>query len=1166
MKTKQVKRILSVTLVMAIMFSIAIPVCAAESSYQIYDAQDLYNIRNDLDAEYYLMNDIDISCYENWTPIDDFTGTFDGQNHTITGLKINSQITNTDETKYYCIGLFAYMEGTVKNVGISGSITVDINKDSFIDAAVGGLMGTNLCGTVENCYSTVDVKLTAVSAKSYTVACVGSLMGTNNEALVNNCYATGDVTVDMQSLASDKVSDGIAGGLVGNNPDSAIINSYATGNVSSTVKSVEGHANNHVGGLVGNSLDSKVVGCYATGNAEAYSDGVLSSYAVIGGLAGDVTGTLSNSYANGNVIAKSVANGTDGQSNLDAGGLAGRLYSGDIENCYATGDVTANGESKEKDAYVRAGGLVGTGTSISRSYATGNVAGEASGVTYGIAYIDAISGTANGLLLACYYNTDTTDAECDYATGLSTTEMKKASSYKAFFFDIVWGIDEAINNGYPYLLKQEVNFPVERITLDTEYVEIIQDETLSLKASFTPSYAINKKLVWTSSDPTVATVENGVVTGVSGGEAVITAISVDNEDASAYCRVVVKEKKYISTAADLDNIRNEPNGIYYLNNDIDLSDIENWITIEEFGGVLDGQGHKITGFNVDITVDNAEDTEYADFEAGLFNFTLSTAEIRNLSIEGNINVNINRGGASFVCVGSLVASNMGLIENCSAAVDMNVVVKSILDMPNVVAGGIAGNHDMEAIVVNCSSSGNIEATLLSKDMGAHGVVGGLFGFCMRSVIENCYATGTVTLSCNGALDVNGNVGGLIGNLQECSVVNSYATGDVWAEFTSGTNNARGYVGGLFGDGMAFDEESGINVIENCYAQGDVEVTAEGSGANVYTGGFAGSVYKMTVTDSCASGNVTASAVDKGVVARNHSGGFIGATSGAFIFNSYATGKVDIKTIATGTAMAENVLGGFIGDNSDTVVKKCYAKGDVTSVCEAELTALTNAGGFAGITSHKTVENSFATGNVDVNISGESAEISQGGFYGAIYTNETINCYSNGRVTNSGEGIARSFVNGFAGFSSLDCIAENCYYNNDNAKAEDAYAKPLTDEEMRTASCFDGFDFFDVWEINPEFNGGYPCHIAEHFIAEQPVITLDAVDATLRFDGTYETQAAKALVAFYNGGRLVLMGVVDIEIKAGEVHIHIPLEVKEYDEYKLMVWKDAGDINPLTPTI
>ena len=63
------------------------------SPYQITNATQLNEIRNDLSAHYVLHNDIDMSSISNWIPIGDadakFSGTIDGNNYTIENLKIN---------------------------------------------------------------------------------------------------------------------------------------------------------------------------------------------------------------------------------------------------------------------------------------------------------------------------------------------------------------------------------------------------------------------------------------------------------------------------------------------------------------------------------------------------------------------------------------------------------------------------------------------------------------------------------------------------------------------------------------------------------------------------------------------------------------------------------------------------------------------------------------------------------------------------------------------------------------------------------------------------------------------------------------------------------------------------------------------------------------------
>lgn len=64
-------------------------------------------------------------------------------------------------------------------------------------------------------------------------------------------------------------------------------------------------------------------------------------------------------------------------------------------------------------------------------------------------------------------------------------------------------------------------------------------KTATLTAIVSPSDATNKSLTWTSSNPSVATVANGVVTAVGGGTAIITAKANDGSNCSADCTVTV---------------------------------------------------------------------------------------------------------------------------------------------------------------------------------------------------------------------------------------------------------------------------------------------------------------------------------------------------------------------------------------------------------------------------------------------------------------------------------------------------------------------------------------------------------------------------------------------------------------------------------------------------
>lgn len=80
---------------------------------------------------------------------------------------------------------------------------------------------------------------------------------------------------------------------------------------------------------------------------------------------------------------------------------------------------------------------------------------------------------------------------------------------------------------------------VEEIVLSDSALTLYVNETHQLIAEVLPDDATNKELLWESSEPTIASVEDGLVTAISAGEAIITASSVSNPDIKAECVVTV---------------------------------------------------------------------------------------------------------------------------------------------------------------------------------------------------------------------------------------------------------------------------------------------------------------------------------------------------------------------------------------------------------------------------------------------------------------------------------------------------------------------------------------------------------------------------------------------------------------------------------------------------
>lgn len=84
--------------------------------------------------------------------------------------------------------------------------------------------------------------------------------------------------------------------------------------------------------------------------------------------------------------------------------------------------------------------------------------------------------------------------------------------------------------------------PVEvtEVKLDKTEQELVEGDTETITATVSPDNASNKTVTWTSSDPAVATVDNGKVTAVKAGEATITAKAGEK---TAECKVTVKAKE-----------------------------------------------------------------------------------------------------------------------------------------------------------------------------------------------------------------------------------------------------------------------------------------------------------------------------------------------------------------------------------------------------------------------------------------------------------------------------------------------------------------------------------------------------------------------------------------------------------------------------------------------
>ena len=197
------------------------------------------------------------SDFITWTPIADwmgnrttqYSGTFDGNNKTVSGLYFNGDST--------CIGLFGSSEsdGNIKNVGV---------VDSYFKGNdhVGGVCGNN-AGTITNCYNAGN--LTAIESS----ATVGGICGYNNGGTIANCYNTGTVTA-TGSVAS-------VGGVCGCSI-APISNCYNIGTVTATSSGAD------ISGICGYNF-GPVKNCYYLADTEDENGGKTAAQFASGEIA-----------------------------------------------------------------------------------------------------------------------------------------------------------------------------------------------------------------------------------------------------------------------------------------------------------------------------------------------------------------------------------------------------------------------------------------------------------------------------------------------------------------------------------------------------------------------------------------------------------------------------------------------------------------------------------------------------------------------------------------------------------------------------------------------------------------------------------------------------------------------------------------------------------------
>ncbi len=832
----------------------------------------------------------------------EFTGTLNGNNHTISDLYIyNTGVNN--------LGLFGVMDtgSSISNVGL---VNLNITGNDY----VGGLVGSAIQGTISNCYASGKV--------SGVTQMIGGLVGHNIQGTISNCFSTVDVEGNINS-----------GGLVGYNQGGLIENSYFDGDLV---------GRSAMGGVAGYNWQGSVITSYATGTITGTHDN-------IGGLVGyNSAGAVNDCYA---LVDVTSATTLDGQF---IGGLVG-YNTAWINSSYATGSVIGG---------ANLGGFLGSnaGTvmdsfwdTASSAMATGIESGNTSGAT-GLTTAQAMTETTytgsgwdftndwwmiegeTRPFLRMEYNTRITnshelqlmamDTTADYELGndvqmdiLDAAQMwgTNASNGGKGFLPIAPDTDsgtvdfqgtsfDSTFQGQGYSITGlYINRPAEDYQGLFGAIGVLGDVTdVSVSGDVTgrDSVGMLAGAKWNFGNVEFCS-SHGVVSGVTDTGGLIGSLSGPIADCWSSCDVTGSGINTGGLTGNSDNTITRCNA---------TGDVTG--AGSRTGGLIGYSKASVTNSFTSSTVSGSS------FVGGLVGQMLAGGQLSNCDAYGDITgLAGNVGGVVGATNGDvIICNNWGYVNN------------TLFSTYRV--GGIVGISD-GGTIFNCVNNGMIDSN--------GGMTGGIVGEMLGGSVSYSY-------NYNDIYSVDDIVGGIVGQADGASVTHSGNTGDV-----TGRDHTGGVIGRMLSSGT----------IHNSTSTGDIAMTLGGTLSGGFAGlsqanciirdswssgtvdggsqpGMAGFIAENsgTITNCSAFGTVTGG---------NENGGFVCYNSG-LIYDCQAYGNVsgygtiggftshNFGTIENSTAFGNasgtmNEIGGFAGDNNN-LIYDCEAFGTVTGVAMA----------------------------------------------------------------------------------------------------------------------------------------------------------------------------------------------------------------------------------------
>ena len=453
------KRMLSLLLVLVMLLGL-LPTAAlaapasgsgtAEDPYLIATAQDLADFRDEVNDSAKkstsklcakLTANIDLGN-EAWTPIGKMTntysdyvafgGVFDGDGHTISGLKIDNS------AQYQA--LFGYVKGgIIKNLTVAGSVTT-----SSSSGYAAGIVAYGSQVTMENCTNQVTVNVTqkgyaagvaAYAGTGSTIkGCtnqgnisgvgdyVGGVVASGSGVTMENCWNTGNIVNTKTPTSMSFCTGGVAGSL---SSGSSATRCFNTGKVTSTIKRTAG-----------------IVGGFGGTMTRCFNSGTITGIYALGGIVGSISAantSVTDCYNTGNILCNAPTAQYKDSNAKGVGGIVGDPGSTsstncNVKNCYNAGMIT---NTDTATTGITVGGVIG-------SSSANNYKGEATK--------NLISAENCYYLAADGLNGDGANAAAEGITSKTTEELKSPDMVTSLGGSY---IDQA--GGYPMLGWQDPN-------------------------------------------------------------------------------------------------------------------------------------------------------------------------------------------------------------------------------------------------------------------------------------------------------------------------------------------------------------------------------------------------------------------------------------------------------------------------------------------------------------------------------------------------------------------------------------------------------------------------------------------------------------------------------------------------------------------------------------